>query len=94
MNILSEIQKFKSLRDKAEGQIEAYEIQKKELAKKFLNLDSIILDGEKLRRNSLFNDFRVGDIKYLIANYEQLLNNEFLFTIKYDLIILYDCLSQ
>jgi hypothetical protein len=35
LNILSEIQKFKSLRDKAEGQIEAYEIQKKDLAKKF-----------------------------------------------------------
>ena len=35
MNISSEIQKFKSLRDKAEGQIEAYEIQKKDLTKKF-----------------------------------------------------------
>lgn len=35
MNIAAEIQKLKRLRDRAEGQIDAYEKQKKELAQKY-----------------------------------------------------------
>ena len=38
MNIAAEIQKLKRLRDRAEGQIDAYEKQKKELAQKYKNL--------------------------------------------------------
>jgi hypothetical protein len=38
LNIAAEIQKLKRLRDRAEGQIDAYEKQKKELAQKYKNL--------------------------------------------------------
>jgi superfamily II DNA or RNA helicase len=56
--------------------------------KKFLHQESIILDGDKLKRNQLFNDFLLNDnIKYLIINYEQVLGNDFLITKKFDLII-------
>jgi len=38
LNIAAEIQKLKRLRDRAEGQIDAYDKQKKELAQKYKNL--------------------------------------------------------
>lgn len=38
MNIAAEIQKLKRLRDRAEGQIDAYDKQKKELAQKYKSL--------------------------------------------------------
>ena len=38
MNIAAEIQKLKRLRDRAEGQIEVHDKQKKELAQKYNNV--------------------------------------------------------
>ena len=38
MNIAEEIKKLKSLKDKAEGQVEAYETQQKNLKIKYDNL--------------------------------------------------------
>lgn len=38
MNIAEEIKKLKSLKDKAEGQVEAYETQQKNLKTKYDNL--------------------------------------------------------
>jgi SNF2 family DNA or RNA helicase len=60
-----------------------------EIKKFFPEEESIIMEGQPLKRNKLFNDFVISKAKYLIINYEQLAkNNEFLLTKKYDCLIL------
>ena len=64
MNIAAEIQKLKRLRDRAEGQIDAYEKQKKELAQKY-----------KVVRDDCFDKFgcNLEDLEASIEEDEQVL---------------------
>lgn len=63
MNIAAEIQRLKSLRDKAEGQIEAYETQRKEVKAKFKKLSSDCQEKYKCTLDDLADTLEADETK-------------------------------
>ena len=53
----------------------------------FIKENSFILEGTKNKREQIYNEWLNSNLRWLIVNYEQLLNNPFLLSYKYDCII-------